>query len=414
MASPLKAWCNAFACPTFEVEDFPFSVGLCTEQLAPPAIFARLRRNSLVTKNCRVVSFLLIALCGCAPPISQMPVGNGVMKIPCCSPEYQNSLQMKYLGVGGFLIQRGDDAILTAPFFSNPSLLRVLLWRIHSDPEQINAFLPPVDHVKAILVGHAHYDHLMDIPYIAQERAPAAKIYGNATMKNILRVVLPEERLIALDDNTTQPLLGQWQDIAGANIRILATKSEHAPHRCLFGRSLCVTAFRGDVSEPLSHLPHTAWGWKGGQPLTYLIDFLGPKGVVDFRIYYQDAASNPPSGFPSPPDVDQKAIDVAILCVPGFNEVQDYPEELLRTLKPRFVILAHWESFFRPRTGDPGELAVVPGGTNPRRFIDRMEVACPAVQWLMPRPGAWLRFSLAHPPPQDRSSLKGGESTPPR
>jgi len=51
--------------------------------------------------------------------------------------------------VAGFLIQRGDDVVL------------------------------------AVLVGHAHHDHLMDLPYVWQKR-PGATLYGNFTMGNIL------------------------------------------------------------------------------------------------------------------------------------------------------------------------------------------------------------------------------------
>jgi hypothetical protein len=78
--------------------------------------------------------------------------------------------------------------------------------------------------------------------------------------------------------------------------------------------------------------------------------------------------------------------------------VTDYPETLLQTIRPRFVILAHWENFFRPRTGDPGDLQVVPGGTDPKEFITRLKTALPDdADWILPRPGAWLRFTPLTP-----------------
>jgi mRNA degradation ribonuclease J1/J2 len=70
--------------------------------------------------------------------------------------------------VGGLLFRRGNDAIMTAPFYSNPNIFRVGLRRpIHSDTNLVERLLPDVSDVRAILVGHAHYDHLMDVPYIA-------------------------------------------------------------------------------------------------------------------------------------------------------------------------------------------------------------------------------------------------------
>ena len=337
--------------------------------------------------------FLFVFISGCAGSIKNPPVSEGVKPVLCCDSDYQHDLQIQYLGVGGFSIRRGKDAILTAPFFSNPSILRVGLWSIQSDPKQIDTFFPAAEDVSAILVGHAHYDHLMDIPHIAQKHTPHAQIYGSETMKNILAAVLPQERLTALNTvAATDKQTGKWQDIEGTRIRIMAIKSEHAPHFCLFGRRLCLKLYQGKVTQPQSRLPRTAWGWKEGQTLAYLIDFMAEdKKSIDFRIHYQDAASNPPRGFP-PVFVDpgnKKRVDVTILCVPGFNEVENYPEALIQKMRPRFVVLAHWESFFRPRTGDPKDLKVVPGGTEPNVFLNRLPQA---TQWRMPQPGAWLRF----------------------
>lgn len=357
-------------------------------------------------KTSSLLLFVWAALLGCSPAIKDLPINNGVAPLPCCGDEYQQTLQIKYLGVGGFVLQRGHDVILTAPFFSNPSLLRVGLstlglWPIQADPQQIKAFLPSMAEVAGILVGHAHYDHLMDIPYIAQGRTPQARIYGSITMKNILSAVLSEERLVALDAEAADPhgAPGRWQPVIKERIRIMAVKSAHAPHRCLLGSRFCVKLFQGMVEEPLHTLPRTAWGWKEGQTFAYLIDFLDAHGAIAFRIHYQDAASPPSYGFPPQlPPHDQKRVDVAILCVPGYREVQEYPEKLIRAIQPRLVVLAHWENFFRSLTGDPEDLQVVPGGTDPNEFITRLQTALPDdAEWILPRPGSWMRFPSLKP-----------------
>jgi L-ascorbate metabolism protein UlaG (beta-lactamase superfamily) len=264
----------------------------------------------------------------------------------------------------------------------------VALGHIQSDPGKIDQFLPPVEDVEAILVGHAHYDHLMDIPYIAQKRAPKAQVFGSQTMKNILSAALPEGRLVALNSEAaTFEKPGEWRYTAGKRIRFMAIRSEHAPH--FFGIKL----YSGEVFEKLDRLPKRAWGWKEGQTLAYLIDFMGEGGSIDFRIHYQDAASNPPLGFPPPFEPkDQKRVDVAIVCVPGFDQVKNYPEGIIQHIKPRFVILGHWEDFFRPRTEDPEDLQVVPL-TDPSVFIARMKKVLPSdANWAMPRPGSWLQL----------------------
>ena len=41
--------------------------------------------------------------------------------------QYADQVKSNYLGSGGHLIRRGNDVLMTAPFFSNPSMLEQLL-----------------------------------------------------------------------------------------------------------------------------------------------------------------------------------------------------------------------------------------------------------------------------------------------
>ncbi|MEE8166771.1 MAG: hypothetical protein V3T64_14485, partial [Myxococcota bacterium] len=53
--------------------------------------------------------------------------------VACEEPGPGPALEIRYLGSGGHLIRRGSTAVMTAPFFSNPSLLRVAAGRISPD-----------------------------------------------------------------------------------------------------------------------------------------------------------------------------------------------------------------------------------------------------------------------------------------
>lgn len=301
-------------------------------------------------------------------------------------------VEVTYLGVGGVLLRRGNDVVMTAPFYSNPSMVEVgladaKLDKLRSREDLVERLLPQVEDVKAILVGHSHYDHLMDIPYIARVRAPQALIYGNKTMTHILAAPeagLERGRLVALDDKAgTHERLGDWVHIPGARIRVMALKSEHAPH------SYGVKLYGGEVTRDLARLPDDAWGWKEGRTLAFLIDFLGEDGVTpEFRIHYQDAASNPPLGLP--PQAELKVpTDLAVLCVASFHEVERYPEGVLDVVKPRHALLGHWENFFRPQT-EP--LEPVPM-TDVLAFVKRLSRTLPPDSgWTLPAPGTTLRM----------------------
>jgi len=301
---------------------------------------------------------------------------------------------IEYLGVGGWLLRMGDAAILTAPFFSNPGLVDVGMGRIEADTAAIDTFLPPIADVKAILVGHAHYDHLMDLPYILRTHAPRARAFGSRTAVNLLLgdPELDPDRLISVEEvagDHESP--GEWTRVAGGRIRFMALRSGHAPH------FMGIHLYQGQLDEPADRLPDRAGGWVEGTPLAYLIDFLSPDGEVVYRVHMQDAASSPPDGFP-PPLADGIAVDLAILCAPGFEEVTDYPEGILARLAPSHVLPGHWEDFFRSRH----ETTRAVPGTDLEGFLGRMEAALPAgSRWVMLEPGERIRIGPREGLPRD-------------
>jgi hypothetical protein len=246
--------------------------------------------------------------------------------------------------------------------------------------------------VTAILVGHAHYDHLMDVPYIKKKYLPQAKIYGSETMKNTLAGDhdLKQDDVVSVEQGAgTDREPGTWWD-ASRRLRFMALKSEHAPIVAH------LKFFEGTYREPLKELPTRAYGWREGQTLAYLIDFLSADGkTVEFRVHYQDAASTAPLGFPPALSQlpDPRRVDLAIVCMPGFDQVEHYPEAIVKRLKPRFVVIIHWENFFELLPDDPRDLRTVPT-ENAERFLARLQpVLQPDAVFKLPAPGAWMRFA---------------------
>jgi hypothetical protein len=342
-----------------------------------------------------LLSIALISLSGCGGSISGLPVFSDGAALPSTDPAYPTAIQVKYLGAGAVVIKRGDDVLLTAPFFSNPSMLSVAFGEIAARPDQIKRFLDRpgsgISGATAILVGHAHYDHLMDVPFIKTNYLPGIKVYGSRTMKNTLaafKFPKNEDVVSVEEDAGTSTKPGKWV-YPSPRIRFMALKSEHAP--VIFHLKF----FEGDYDMPLQKVPTRAFGWREGQTLAYLIDFLSPDGkTVDFRIHYQDAASTFPLG--APPDLDQledqRPVDLAIVCVPGYSQVKNYPEAILHQLKPRFVVMIHWENFFELLPDDSRDLRTVPT-VNVARFIEIVQATRPEPEYILPAPGAWMHFA---------------------
>lgn len=261
------------------------------------------------------------------------------------APPGADAVTFTYLGVGGWIIERGDVQILAAPLFTNPSFLRTGITSIRSDTALVSSHMAPYDvsRARAILVGHAHYDHLMDVPQVARRHAPTARILGSETVRNTLGTWSGlMDRVDLLEEHAADQMnAGTWMDM-GAGLRVLPLRSKHAPH--FEG----LTLYQGTTDEPFTSEPRWATEWLDGPTFAFLIDFLDPDGSVAFRVYYQDAVVQYPLGFAPQALMAERPVDVAIFVPATFDQVEWHPEAFVENLRPRWVLLGHWEDFFRP------------------------------------------------------------------
>jgi len=216
---------------------------------------------------------------------------------------------VKFLGVAGLSIEHRGHVLLTGPFFSNPSLSKVaprvtrLLRstpRIAPDTLGIDRLLPrSADRASTILIGHGHYDHLMDVPYIATRRATSARIYGSPTVRHML---LGDStlrsangtRVVAIPASAagTREHRGLWYYSDDSAFRFMALVSSHAPTFRAWKATYRFSA--GSLDADRDSLPHTAAEWKLGEPYAYIIDVLSPTTRAPvFRVYFQALPGRP-------------------------------------------------------------------------------------------------------------------------
>lgn len=357
--------------------------------------------------NCSVIALLLVV--GCFPPTT---IDNQLESRPHavgCAPgacgDSERAITITYLGVSGLLIEHQGHVLLTAPFFSTPSLSMVSprlsrlfrSWpRISADTGAIEKLLPhSADRATAILVGHGHYDHLMDVPYIATMRATSSKVYGGPSVRHMLMGdsalrANGGQRVVAISEAAagSREWPGVWYYSSDSAYRFMALTAGHAPTFRAWKQSYTFAA--GTLQVDLDSLPHTAAGWKLGEPYAFLIDVLSdPAGEPVFRIYFQDAPSEPPFGFPPSDVLAERAVDVAVLCAATSSNVSATPDSLLVVLRPAYVIVTHWEDFFRSQTR-PIQLN---RATALGAFRQSLRRALPGSSgWVMPLPQTTFRF----------------------
>jgi L-ascorbate metabolism protein UlaG (beta-lactamase superfamily) len=277
-------------------------------------------------------------------------------------------LEVRFLGVGGFSFRVADDLVLTAPMYSNPDILAVQFGDIAADPARVDEFLSAdfVADASAILVGHAHYDHLIDVPLV-HAKAPNALVFGNTSMRHLMRAAgMADDTLVALDDPATgwtdrrmcpdadvctglaAGNEGAWFEVPGASVRTRGLCSTHPDQ--IFG---VVHFAEGCVDAQPEVLPTDAGDWKEGGTIAYLVDFFAPgRDVPIFRVYVQDAPTDAPIGHPHPDLLTEKRIDLAVVNVGSWQSVEDHPGAVITAVDPRYVVAGHWEDFFSPQGGD--------------------------------------------------------------
>ncbi len=338
---------------------------------------------------CTLAGALLVAvLSGCGQPVPDgLELSAGIDAVHA-GPPGTGFVDVQFLGVAGFVLRHANDMIMTAPMFSNPPLSKLIPFtELTFDRNAIDRFLPPVADAEAILVGHAHYDHLLDVPYIARRHARNAVVYGSATMSHTIAAALPVERRKVVNVLAARPgRPGIWLYNKKRTMRWMAIEAAHAPHL----RNL--TLLKGYYDRDLPRLPRTAFGYLEGQTFAWLIDFLDEAGVPRLRIYYQDSACGPPDGMlPELPEDDVRRVDVAVVGVASFANLPEHPQRLIRHLGARHYVFSHWDNFL-VSPADPVE--VLPG-VDLAEFVRRAETVLPEdADWTLPRPLAVLRFAV--------------------
>ena len=287
-----------------------------------------------------LVAFGVAALAGC---------GSAPTRAHEMLPPARESLEITYLGVAGWRVGQGEHVVLLDPYFTrapveNPA--EPLL----PDLAAIDRFAPR--EAELILVGHSHYDHLLDVPSIAQRTG--ARVAGSASTLNVARAAgLPEQRL---------QLAEPTRAFSQAPFSILPIASLHS----LIGIP--------DAPIPAGvALPLTAKDYNEGGTLAYLLSVGGRSLLfIDTANFIESALTG------LHPDVLVAAIGLR-------EKVPDYTCRLLRALAyPKVVLPNHFDAHWQPLVDqstpiDAEQLAAV------ERFRTEVSGCSPATRVIVPR-----------------------------
>ena len=241
-------------------------------------------------------------------------------------------VNLKWFGTDSWEITFGGKTLLFDPWFSRGVQTGFLAGKFDAKtPLKVEESL--VDqHVKKadqILIGHGHWDHLADVPYIAKKTN--AQVIGSETHANLMRAFgVPEGKIVQVEGGENMQFDGYTIEVFPGLHSLGPTKKFAVP-----GHLYHVPPMPTTVGE----LPE-------GDSLIYLITIGGR-----FRIFLMSTAN-----------YYERAIvglkpDVALVASIFANQIHEFTPRLLKALNyPALVLPTHWDNFEKPLTEPPQDL----------------------------------------------------------
>jgi L-ascorbate metabolism protein UlaG (beta-lactamase superfamily) len=232
-------------------------------------------------------------------------------------------LALEWLGTAGFRLSYEGVDLLIDPYVSRHGLRQTLRrGPLLPSAEAIARHVPKAD---AVLVGHTHFDHALDVPKISE--AYLCPVYGSTSIARLMA-------LHGLGDRATVVRPGQVYSIGPFEVTFI--ESTHA--KLILG--LKVPA-EGELScDNLDELRGSTY--RCGQ--VYGIHIA----VAGVTFYHQGSADLLDDR------IVHRGVDYFLMGIAGRGFTRDYTSRILTRLEPRVIIPHHFDDFFRPLRTEMG------------------------------------------------------------
>lgn len=244
--------------------------------------------------------------------------------LPAASTAARFDLRARFMGITTILLDDGETQILVDGFFTRPSLREMVMGKIAPDRDKILDQLRAADatRLKAVLVAHAHHDHAMDAPLIADEKD--ALLVGSESVINLGRGHgLAESQLRAVRDGE----------------RIVVGKFAITPFSVAHAKP---SLFKGHLRRPLQ-TPARVFDYREGRNFAYLIEHEGRRILI-----HPTATSEP--GLYRDVEVDIIFLGVGRLGRESEAFADDYWQDVVAQTKAKIIIPVHWDHLAKPLT----------------------------------------------------------------
>jgi L-ascorbate metabolism protein UlaG (beta-lactamase superfamily) len=235
-------------------------------------------------------------------------------------PTQRAPITVRWLGTAGFSIEYEKTIVLIDPYLTRASLTRCLRGSLVSDSQLVQRYVP---YANAIVAGHTHFDHALDVPGIA--KATGATVYGSRSCVHLCRASgVGSDNIVDVESTMrSEPVRAQ---VGPFELRFVPS----AHSALMLGR----VPFPGEISD-CSELPFGVTDYRCGAVFSVDIRVAGQ------RIYHLGSADLHEEKVHS-------GVDLLLCCVAGWTTTKDFSSRVMRSLQPRAVLLSHWDNFFLP------------------------------------------------------------------
>lgn len=270
-------------------------------------------------------------------------------------------IEITWTGAAGLIITNSGHTILIDPFISRPSKLDVFFRRLKPKQLVIDHFIRNLPgNLDAIIVGHTHFDHALDVPDIA--RGSKCTVLGGSSLDRLMEIS-------GLSGRTRICSEQEKIEIAG-NASLTMIPSLHG--LVILGR----VPYQGDIGQEVS-LPLRARDYRLGEM------FMPKLEIGGITIMHAGSANCRVS------ELAGHSCDVLFMCVPGWKKSREYTTTLLDILRPEVIVPFHFDDFTAPIDG--GKLPALPF-IDIAGFLDEIRSIAPNTKIRMPLPYAPMKF----------------------
>ncbi len=234
-----------------------------------------------------------------------------------------DGLELQWLGTAGFRLTHSDTTVLIDPYLSRAPITDVARNRVlRSDAATVDRVVASAD---AVLVGHSHFDHAVDVAYLAATHG--CDVYGSTSVRHLLGLHGQADRAVVVEPRRRYEI---------GPFTVSFTPSVHS--KLLLGRKV---PSDGELTcDSLDHLG--AGQFRCGQVWGITVEVAG------ITMYHQGSADLLDD------EITTRSVDVLLCGIAGRMWSPGFTRRIVAAVDPSLVVAHHHDDFFRPVDADMG------------------------------------------------------------